>query len=147
MSPTTSSPDAQLSEFVAALAKLPLIDQPGASWDYSHSTDVVGRIIEIVSGQTLGAFLHERIFTPLGMSDTGFSVRADEHERLAEPFANDPDSGATVKLFDPRTTPSFEMGGGGLSRRWTITRGSRRCSISAARSAARASSDARRWSS
>ena len=115
ISPTTFSPAGPtLSEFVVALAKLPLINQPGASWDYSHSTDVVGRIIEIVSGQTLGAFLHERIFAPLGMSDTGFSARADAHDRLAEPFANDPDSGEPVKLFDPRTKPSFEMGGGGL---------------------------------
>jgi len=113
--PKTFSPDGlSLSEFVAALAKLPLLNQPGASWDYSHSTDVVGRIIEVVSGQTLGAFLRERIFTPLGMRDTGFAARADAHERLAEPFANDPDSGAPVKLFDPRITPSFEMGGGGL---------------------------------
>ena len=108
------APDLTNAQLVAALAKLPLIDQPGTSWDYGHSTDVVGRIIEIVSGQTLGAFLRERIFAPLGMRDTGFAARAEAHERLAEPFANDPDSGAPVKLIDPRTKPSFEMGGGGL---------------------------------
>ncbi len=60
------------AEFITELAKLPLIAQPGNSWDYSHSTDVIGRVVEVVSGKTLGAFLHERIFKPLGMIDTGF---------------------------------------------------------------------------
>ena len=114
-----------------------MLNEPGASWDYGHSTDVVGRIIEVVSGQTLGAFLHERIFAPLGMPDTGFSVRADKHDRLAKPFANDPDSGAPVKLFTPDHTEFRNGRRRARRRRWTITHGSRRCSISAARSAAR----------
>jgi CubicO group peptidase (beta-lactamase class C family) len=107
-------PNVPSAEFVAALAKLPLLSQPGTSWDYSHSTDVAGRIVEVVSGQTLGAFLREKIFAPLGMSDTGFFTTADKYERLAEPFASDPDSGAEVKLLDARTAPKFESGGGGL---------------------------------
>ena len=111
ISPTTFSPNGPtLSEFVTALAKLPLLNQPGASWDYSHSTDVVGRIIEIVSGQSLGAFLQERILTPLGMSDTAFFVPPDKQDRVAKPFAKDPDTGESVTL----TETNFESGGGGL---------------------------------
>jgi len=102
------------AEFVVELAKLPLINQPGASWDYSHSTDVIGRVIEVVSGQALGAFLHERILKPLGMSDTDFFVPADKQARMAEPFPVDPDGGLPVALVDVRTPPRFESGGGGL---------------------------------
>jgi CubicO group peptidase (beta-lactamase class C family) len=100
--------------FITMLAALPLIAQPGASWDYSHSTDVVGRVIEIVSGQSLGAFLGEHILGPLGMNDTGFHAPADRHERLAEPFDADPDTGEKTKLLDPRVAPGFEGGGSGL---------------------------------
>ena len=102
------------AELVTELAKLPLLEQPGAAWHYSHSTDVIGRIIEVISGQTLGAFLRERLFAPLGMSDTGFFAAADKHERLAEAFANDPDIGAAVELINVRAAPRLEMGGGGL---------------------------------
>ena len=101
-------------EFIAELAKLPLIAQPGDSWDYSHSTDVIGRLVEIVSGKTLGAFLHERIFKPLGMTDTDFYLRAEKNERLAEPFPTDPDGGLPVQLIEMPKTPRFESGGGGL---------------------------------
>ena len=104
------APDLTNAQLVAALAKLPLIDQPGTSWDYGHSTDVVGRIIEIVSGQSLGAFLQERILTPLGMSDTAFFVPPDKQDRVAKPFAKDPDTGELVTL----TETNFESGGGGL---------------------------------
>jgi CubicO group peptidase (beta-lactamase class C family) len=106
--------DLTTAEFVVELAKLPLIDQPGASWNYSHSTDVIGRVIEIVSGQTLGAFLDERIFKPLAMNDTGFFTPADKHQRLAEPFDTDPDTGKPVQLIEVQTAPRFESGGGGL---------------------------------
>ncbi|MGO9047333.1 MAG: serine hydrolase domain-containing protein [Xanthobacteraceae bacterium] len=102
------------AEFVAELAKLPLIAQPGDSWDYSHSTDVIGRLVEIVSGKTLGAFLHERIFAPLGMTDTGFYVPAEQYPRLADPFPSDPDGGLPVQLIEMRSAPRFESGGGGL---------------------------------
>jgi CubicO group peptidase (beta-lactamase class C family) len=106
--------DLTTAEFIIELAKLPLIAQPGDSWDYGHSTDVIGRVIEVVSGQTLGAFLDERIFKPLGMSDTAFFVPAQKYERLAEPFPADPDGGPPVALIDMRTAPRFESGGGGL---------------------------------
>jgi CubicO group peptidase (beta-lactamase class C family) len=106
--------DLSSAEFIAELAKLPLIAQPGDSWDYSHSTDVIGRLVEIVSGKTLGAFLHERIFKPLGMTDTDFYVRAEKYERLAEPFPSDPDGGLPVQLIEMPSAPRFESGGGGL---------------------------------
>ncbi|MGA2792283.1 MAG: serine hydrolase domain-containing protein [Roseiarcus sp.] len=99
---------------IAALASLPLINQPGACWDYSHSTDVLGRVVEIISGQSLGAFLQQRILAPLGMKDTGFFAPADRHDRLAEPFASDPDTGEPVRLIETRVAPGFESGGGGL---------------------------------
>jgi CubicO group peptidase (beta-lactamase class C family) len=102
------------AELVTELAKLPLLEQPGVAWHYSHSTDVIGRIIEVISGQTLGAFLRERLFAPLGMSDTGFFAPADKHERLAEAFPNDPDTGAAVELINVRAALRLEMGGGGL---------------------------------
>jgi len=100
------------AEFVAEIAKLPLIDQPGASWNYSHSTDVLGRVVEIVSGETLGEFLHDRILAPLGMRDTGFFAPADKHERLAEPFVHDRDAGKP--LIETRIAPRFESAGSGL---------------------------------
>jgi CubicO group peptidase (beta-lactamase class C family) len=106
--------DLSSAEFIAELAKLPLIAQPGDSWDYSHSTDVIGRLVEIVSGKTLGAFLHERIFKPLGMTDTDFYVPAEKRERLAEPFPSDPDGGLPVQLIEMWSAPRFESGGGGL---------------------------------
>ena len=102
------------AEFIAELAKLPLIAQPGESWDYSHSTDVIGRLVEIVSGKTLSAFLHERIFKPLGMTDTDFYVPAEKRERLAEPFPSDPDGGLPVQLIEIWSAPRFASGGGGL---------------------------------
>jgi len=106
--------DLTTAEFVIELAKLPLIDQPGASWYYSHSTDVIGRVVEIVSGQSLGAFLDQRILKPLGMSDTAFFVPAAKRERLAEPFSTDPEAGKPVQLVEIPTAPRFESGGGGL---------------------------------
>ena len=97
-----------------ALAKLPLMNQPGTTWDYSRSTDVLGRIVEIVAGSTLGEALSRRIFEPLGMVDTGFSVPAEDHVRVAEPFAKDPDTGDAVKLLRVSDHVQFESGGGGL---------------------------------
>jgi CubicO group peptidase (beta-lactamase class C family) len=100
--------------FVAALARLPLVCQPGACFNYGHSTDVLGHVVEVVSGESLGAFLRARILAPLGMRDTGFFAPAEKHDRLAEPFPNDPDTGAPVKLLQKLATPRFEMGGNGL---------------------------------
>ena len=102
------------AEMIAKLGKLPLALQPGTAWEYSMSTDVLGALIERVSGQALGAFLQARILGPLGMKDTAFSVPAQHHGRIAEAFAVDPDTKAKVSLYDVRQPPRFESGGGGL---------------------------------
>jgi CubicO group peptidase (beta-lactamase class C family) len=98
---------------VAMLGALPLLHQPGTQWEYSRSTDVLGRLIEVISGQTLGAFLAERIWQPLGMTDAGFSVPEKHHGRLAEAFAKDPETATEVNLLDVKRTAMFESGGGG----------------------------------
>jgi len=102
------------AEFCKVLAQLPLAHQPGSCWQYSHSTDVLGALIEVVAGQPLGSLLDQRIFAPLGMKDTAFSVPRDNWDRLAEPFAQDPDSGEAVVMMKAREVPAFESGGGGL---------------------------------
>ncbi len=102
------------AEQVTALAALPLLHQPGTRWEYSRSTDVLGRLVEVVSGQTLGAFLQERILRPLGMTDAGFSVPEPQHDRIAEAFRRDPESGTDVQLLDVKRDAIFESGGGGM---------------------------------
>lgn len=97
------------------LAALPLLHQPGTQWEYSRSTDVLGRLVEVVSGQTLGAFLKQRILDPLGMVDTGFTVPEKDHGRVAEAFAKDPETKMDVALLDVKRTAIFESGGGGLA--------------------------------
>jgi len=99
---------------VEALGKLPLLHQPGTQWEYSRSTDVLGRLVEVVSGQTLGNFLAERILGPLGMVDSGFWVPEADQRRIAEPFAKDPEGGVEVTLLDVRRPAMFESGGGGM---------------------------------
>lgn len=99
---------------VAALGKLPLLHHPGTRWEYGRSTDVIGRLIEVLSGETLGAFFERRILGPLGMVDTAFHVHPRDHVRLAEAFAKDPDTGDTVQLQKVRDPPTLESGGGGL---------------------------------
>ncbi|MBR0937236.1 serine hydrolase [Bradyrhizobium jicamae] len=102
------------AEHAAMLAGMPLICQPGAEWNYSRSTDILGRIIEVVSGQTLGAFLNERILAPLQMTETAFHTPEANAGRLAEAFATDPWSKEKVQLFNMLEKPAMESGGGGL---------------------------------
>ncbi|HUB14155.1 MAG TPA: serine hydrolase domain-containing protein [Acetobacteraceae bacterium] len=102
------------AEHAAALAKLPLLHQPGTQFEYSRSTDVLGRLVEVWSGQTLGAFLAERILRPLGMDDTSFAVADAHHSRIAEPFPRDPESGTEVSPLNVRRPAVFESGGGGM---------------------------------
>lgn len=99
---------------VATLAGLPLAHQPGTRWEYSRSTDVLGRIVEVVSGLSLGEFLDSRILKPLGMTETAFHVPDAKHDRIAGGFAKDPDTGLDVNLLEVRQKPMFESGGGGL---------------------------------
>ncbi len=96
------------------LASLPLLHQPGAHWEYSRSIDVLGRLVEVITGQTLGTYLTDRILTPLGMTDTAFTVPEKDHGRIAEPFPKDPEGGMDISLLDVKRTALFESGGGGL---------------------------------
>ncbi len=105
-----------LAEQCAALARLPLVFQPGREWNYSMSTDVLGRVIEVVTGQSLDTVMRNRIFEPLGMHDTGFQVSADDAERLATLYAN---PSGTLRALDELTAtvlrpPTMLSGGGGL---------------------------------
>jgi CubicO group peptidase (beta-lactamase class C family) len=102
------------AEHAAMVASLPLMSQPGAQWNYSRSTDILGRIIELVSGKTLASFLTERILAPLQMAETAFHTAEDNAGRLAEPFPTDPWTGEKVQLFDMLERPAMESGGGGL---------------------------------
>lgn len=102
------------AEHAAIVASLPLVCQPGAEWNYSRSTDILGRIVEVVSGQTLGAFLAERVLAPLQMTETGFYTAEENAGRLAEAFPADPWTGEKVELFDMLEKPVMESGGGGL---------------------------------
>jgi CubicO group peptidase (beta-lactamase class C family) len=102
------------AEHAALVASLPLICQPGAEWNYSRSTDILGRIIEVASGKTLSAFLTERILAPLQMAETAFHTAEENAGRLAEPFPTDPWNGEKVQLFNMLEKPVMESGGGGL---------------------------------
>lgn len=101
-------------EHAKLIASMPLMCQPGAEWNYSRSTDILGRVIEVVSGKSLSAFLSERILAPLQMNETGFHTAQANKPRIAEPFPTDPWTGDNVALFDPLEIPKMESGGGGL---------------------------------
>jgi len=101
-------------DHVEALAALPLRFQPGEVWEYGHSTDVLGRVVELVAGRSLGEFLGERLFEPLGMSDTAFYVPGSKWGRYAQPFSFDPLIAAGIDLIESRDPPRCEFGGGGL---------------------------------
>lgn len=101
----------QLAEKIAAL---PLAEQPGKVWNYGHSTDVLGRVIEVVSGKPLYDFQRERLFGPLGMNDTAYYVSDPAKYRfIAEPLPSDTDF-RTGNAPDPKIPPKWQSGGGGL---------------------------------
>jgi len=101
------------AQFAERVAKVPLVAQPGTLWCYSHSTDVLGRVIEIVSGQTLYQFERQHIFDPLGMKHTKFTLDTPEERALmAEPLPND--SVLVNAERERRAHPDWESGGGGL---------------------------------
>lgn len=102
------------AQFCKVLATLPLAQQPGSCWQYGWSTDVLGAVLEVITGQGLGDLLRERILAPLGMHDTAFGVAPHQLGRIAEPFATDPDTGAPVYMLNVRKMPRLESGGGGL---------------------------------
>jgi CubicO group peptidase (beta-lactamase class C family) len=107
-----------MQSMITDLANVPLEFSPGDAWNYSVSTDVVGYLIEKISGQPFDQFLQQRIFDPLGMTDTGFHVAPEKAHRLAACYAFD-GRGGKVLQDDPTTSsfltsPSFISGGGGL---------------------------------
>ena len=102
------------AELVARIGKLPLKYEPGTTWWYSRSTDVLGRLIEVVSGMTLGEFFEKRITRPLGMVDTAFQVAPGKVARFAEPLDEDK-KGLILQYTDPTKPVKFEAGGQGLT--------------------------------
>ncbi len=110
-------PNQTLAEFVTKLSKLPLAHQPGSVWEYGMSIDVLGRIVEVVSGLPFDRFVEERIAGPLGMRDTAFYLTAAQAARLAEPQA-DPATGkrpgASSAADLTKEKQKWFSGGGGL---------------------------------
>lgn len=111
-------PEGTLDEVCTRLAGLPLLFQPGTEWNYSSSFDVLGRLIEVVSGQSFDDYLAEHVLDPLGMDDTGWYVRPEQAPRLAHLYGVHPSTGLATALddgalgaLDPEYVP---MGGGGL---------------------------------
>jgi CubicO group peptidase (beta-lactamase class C family) len=103
------------AQFADRISKLPLAYQPGTTWDYSHSTDILGRVVEVVSGKSLYQFEKERLLDPLGMKDTSFYVTDSGKKTLvAEPFPSDRKIGAGAEMSDPRVVEKWESGGGGM---------------------------------
>jgi CubicO group peptidase (beta-lactamase class C family) len=100
-------------ELVVKLAQLPLMFEPGTTWEYSMSTDVLGRVVEIASGQSLAAFIAKRITGPLGMPDTAFAAAGDKAARIAEPLV-DKATGKKPPMRNPAREPRWHSGGGGL---------------------------------
>jgi CubicO group peptidase (beta-lactamase class C family) len=119
LAPGPFQPDLTADEFMKRLGTLPLVYQPGERWLYHTGSDVLGVLIARVSGQSLEAFLQERLFAPLAMRDTGFHVPAAELDRLASAYLMDPQK-KTLTFFDDAANsrwsrpPSFAAGGSGL---------------------------------
>ena len=110
--------DLDLAGLCSLLARQPLVFQPGAEWNYSVSLDVLGRVVEVISGQRLGDFMRERIFEPLGMSDTAFWCSPDRAERMAALYMPTPGSLAAMRADAADRgvyhEPKLDGGGGGL---------------------------------
>lgn len=115
-------PKETLEQMCVRLAKMPLLFSPGERWNYSHATDVLGRVVEVASGQTLDVFFRERIFGPLGMEDTDFFVPADKQHRLMACYNKDAETGEVTlsdaagpasKLYSQQ--PPLLNAGGGLA--------------------------------
>jgi CubicO group peptidase (beta-lactamase class C family) len=105
--------DVTPAEQIERLAKVPLAHQPGSTFEYGLSTDVLGRVIEIISGAPLSQFLQERIFTPLAMTDSAFIVSPAKRNRLAQPFATDRATNTAINLLDVTVPQKNDAGGAG----------------------------------
>ncbi len=107
-------PDQSTAAFITKLSQLPLQNQPGEVWDYSMSTDVLGRLVEVISGMPLDEFIAARLTGPLGMKDTGFVIPKDAAHRVAEALV-DPKTGQRPPMArDLTVKPNFLSGGGGM---------------------------------
>lgn len=112
-----TAPD--MDTFMERVSTIPLLHEPGTTWDYSISVDIQGYLVEKLSGQTLGEFFQARIFEPLGMTDTAFFVREDQYDRFADVYVNAPDGSGFAPAQAPgfqfrKETIAFEGGGHGL---------------------------------
>jgi methyl acetate hydrolase len=94
--------------------KTPLMTDPGTRWEYGTNIDFVGKAVEAVSGKRLDAYLRDHLFTPLGMSDTGFKLTDQQRKRLVGMHARGPDGSLAPIPFELEQDPEFHMGGGGL---------------------------------
>ncbi|MEO1649577.1 MAG: serine hydrolase domain-containing protein, partial [Pseudomonadota bacterium] len=127
------------SEFLRRLAEAPLLFEPGTHWEYGFSTDVLGLIIERVTGQSLDVALKERLWAPLGMDDTGFDITPEQRPRYATAFDRDPLTGEPQSIHHAEDTPiQWPSGGGGavstahdylkfldMMRQWGVSGGQR----------------------
>jgi CubicO group peptidase (beta-lactamase class C family) len=119
VAPSANLPMLTADDLMKAYGSLPLAHQPGEGWLYNSGSDILGVLIARVSGTSLGAFLRERIFAPLGMKDTGFSLPPDKIDRLPTAYQTDFSNGGTT-IFDDAEggrfarPPAFESGAGGL---------------------------------
>lgn len=119
LAPGPVFPSFPTDELIKRYGSLPLVFQPGESWLYNGGSEILSVLIPRVANQTLGEFLRERIFAPLGMKDTGFYVPADQHYRFTTTYIHD-NAAKQLKVFDPPVTgrfsnpPVFENGAAGL---------------------------------
>ncbi len=107
-------PNQTTAEFISKLSRLPLQHQPGEVWDYSMATDVLGRVVEVISGMDLDAFIAARISAPLGMKDTGFCVAKEHAQRVAEPQIDVATGKRPPMPRELTQRPRFLSGGGGM---------------------------------
>jgi CubicO group peptidase (beta-lactamase class C family) len=119
LGPAGTDTEATLADLAERLGEVPLVAEPGSVWHYGVSMDVLGRLIEVVSGQTYPEFLKQSIFEPLGMTDTAFFVSDDQVDRFAASYVPTEDKAAMTLLDAPatsnyRTPPAMPSGGGGL---------------------------------
>jgi len=105
--------DVAASDQVERLAKAPLAYQPGTAWEYSLATDVLGRVVEAVAGARLSQILQERLFKPLDMKDSGFTVPSEKLARLAQPLPVDPATSQPNRAYDMSKVPAADSGGSG----------------------------------
>jgi len=107
----TIATDIDGAEFIKRITKLPLAHQPGTAFEYGFSIDVLGLVVEKISGKRLGEYLAENVWGPAGMTETGFAVPADKRARLAKPLANDPISGKPQRIPLHEAVGKFDCGG------------------------------------